>query len=595
MIISKEALVDLQEKYEKVKKLIEEDSKLDPETEPFLSKYAARTILISMNANLENLIRQQTQDSTDRVKLLGMISMIQLLLGIVSIDTEELSIGEKHLNKCKEIIDKSESEPEVAYVTLNLHNQFGILWSKREPKKAQMYLEDAEKFYNSFKESGRAPIDPNELFIHNLETFNSISAWEKFEKLHTLTLYYLAQIHGVLGDSLKSSVYCHVTLKRQLESKDYDPIDWALNSATLSQFFMETNGFKQARHHLAASSYIIEKYEEELNRITEHNENYNAKIENFRHRNADIARCWAKYGLLLMYNSKERLLKHTEDIESECTEITDLSKLILKEDSSVKTEGLKQLFFPLNLDVYEQKVTDQFLLTFDDAKKVFLNIQVWLNKAQEYYTLESLASDYIEIVQDQSQAYDSLVFYEESSDNQAKLYKRSVDLLENVISQVNPTYYMQYCRQIWFRLGQTYSDMVDIKSDKLKETNSRPAPHTLNKINNLIEKSIHNFTSFIDSFRNPKKELPKKVDNDFQKPFLQAYFHIGALNGRYVTLDKGRQLKNCEASLNAYGKVDEYCKENTEAAELIPSELSIVKEMLQLLPVKVMKLQHEVR
>lgn len=322
-----------------------------------------------------------------------------------------------------------------------------------------------------------------------------------------------------------------------------------------------------------------------------------AKVETFNHRSADIARCWAKYGLLLMCNSKERLLKHAEDIESQThTEITDLSKLTLKDDSSVKIDDLKQLHFPtLNLDTYENKITDQFLLTFDDAKKVFLNIQTWLNKAQEYYNLETLASDYIEIIQDQSQSYDSLVFYEENPDNQSKLYKRSVDLLENVISQVNPTYYMQYCRQIWFRLGQTYSDMVDIKSDKLKESNSRPAPQILNKINTLIEKSVHNFTSFIDSFRNPKKELPKKIDEDFQKPFLQAYFHIGALNGRYITLDKNKQLKNCEASLEAYKKIDEYCKENTKAAEAIPSELGIVKEMLQLLPIKVMKLQHEIR
>lgn len=525
-----------------------------------------------------------------------MNSMIQLLLGIVSIDTEELSVGEKHLGKCKEIIEKNESQPEIAYVTLNMHNQLGILWSKREPKKAQTYLEDAEKFYFAFKETGRIPIDPNELFIHNLEGYNSTSAWEKFEKLYTLTLYYLAQIHGVLGDSLKSSVYCHVTLKRQLESNDYDPIDWALNSATLSQFFMEANGFKQARHHLAASSYIIAKYEEELNSVVERNDNYGAKIENFRHRSADIARCWAKYGLLLMYNSKERLLKHTDDIESQSTEITDLSKLTLKEDSSVKTDDLKQLFFTsLNLEWYEDKITDQFLLTFDDAKKVFLNLQVWLNKAQEYYTLETLASDYLEIIQDQSQAYDSLVFYEEDPNNQAKLYKRSIDLLEDVISQVNPTYYMQYCRQIWFRLGQTYSDMVDIKSDKLKETDSRPTPHTLNKINSLIEKSIYNFSSFIDSFQTPKKEMPKKIDDDFEKPFLQAYFHIGALHGRYITLDKGKQLKNCQASLNSYDKIGEYCKENEKAAELIPSELWIVKEMLQLLPIKVMKLQQEIR
>lgn len=71
------------------------------------------------------------------------------------------------------------------------------------------------------------------------------------------------QIYGTLKDELRSSVYCHNTLKRQLESKDYDPIEWALNAATLSQFFMTRNGFKQARHHLAAASYVLEKYFDE--------------------------------------------------------------------------------------------------------------------------------------------------------------------------------------------------------------------------------------------------------------------------------------------------------------------------------------------
>lgn len=74
---------------------------------------------------------------------------------------------------------------------------------------------------------------------------------------------YILQIYGTLEDHLRSAVYCHNTLKRQLESKDYDSIEWALNAATLSQFFMERDGFKQARHHLAAASYILEKYFEE--------------------------------------------------------------------------------------------------------------------------------------------------------------------------------------------------------------------------------------------------------------------------------------------------------------------------------------------
>lgn len=39
------------------------------------------------------------------------------------------------------------------------------------------------------------------------------------EKVHTLTLYYLAQVYGTLGNPLKSAIYCHNTLRRQLETK----------------------------------------------------------------------------------------------------------------------------------------------------------------------------------------------------------------------------------------------------------------------------------------------------------------------------------------------------------------------------------------
>lgn len=73
MTITKEAYVDLQEKYEKVKKLIEEDSKLDPVTEPYLSKYNARQFLIGMKANLENLLRSQIPDSKEYLKLTGIL------------------------------------------------------------------------------------------------------------------------------------------------------------------------------------------------------------------------------------------------------------------------------------------------------------------------------------------------------------------------------------------------------------------------------------------------------------------------------------------------------------------------------------------
>lgn len=71
MTINKEAFVDLQEKYEKVIKLLLEGPKTDPENEPFLSKYSARQILIGMKANIENLMRTHGADTVENIKLTG--------------------------------------------------------------------------------------------------------------------------------------------------------------------------------------------------------------------------------------------------------------------------------------------------------------------------------------------------------------------------------------------------------------------------------------------------------------------------------------------------------------------------------------------
>lgn len=522
-----------------------------------------------------------------------MLGAVYLYLGMVSIDTQEISTGEKHLEKCKETIEKHQEKPEIILITLNMYNQFGILWSQREPEKSKVYLEKAEQIYLKYKDKSETPMDISDLFQANIETYDAETALKNLEKIHTLTLYYLAQIFGAMKEALKSSIYCHITLQRQLQMDDYDPIDWALNAATLSQFFMEKNGFKQARHHLAASSYILEQYERELNAITEINEAFDAKMETFKHRSADVARCWSKYGLLLLSKSKERLLNHTEDIDVNCSISSDLSKLEITPDSTISAEDLQHLNFEgIDVTTHENQITDQFILTLEDARKVFLNAQQWAVKAQEYYTLNSLASDYIEIVLDLTQLYLNLLFFEDNSENQAKLHKRRVNLLENILDKVNSQYYLQYCRQVWFELARTYADILDIKADKLRESDIRPTPQALSKINSLVEKSIFHYNNFINSFKDKVTgKLPEKLSDEVEKPFLQAYFHIAALYGRHVTLDKQVQLQNTEESLEYYRFVSDYCDKHAKAKDLVPMEYGICKEMVTLLPIKIIKLK----
>ena len=72
----------------------------------------------------------------------------------------------------------------------------------------------------------------------------------EFESLHTHTLYYLTQAYKNNGQKNKSAEYGHKTLQRQLSTKIYDPVDWAVNCATLSQYHLTQGDYKSAKHCL---------------------------------------------------------------------------------------------------------------------------------------------------------------------------------------------------------------------------------------------------------------------------------------------------------------------------------------------------------
>lgn len=491
--------------------------------------------------------------------------------------------------KCLRCFEGQECDPSFVLVALTALNQLGLLWSERENlEHSKEYLERAEKLYNDFKATKQMPADMTDLYKvckDNSPTDSLVI----LEKAHTLTLYYLAQVFTQLKDVIRSTVYFHITLKRQLECKDDDPIEWAVNAATLSQVFMENNGFKQARHHLSAASFILDKYESDLKQVEESDEIRAAKIEILRHRKGDVARCWSKYGLLLLNLSKNRLLECVDEEEMPQLSL-DLESLEL---NSVTKAEISQVYFQLELSEYENQITDQFVLTYDDAKKVFLNVLSWLNQAKEYYTLEDHASDHVCVVQDVSAAYKALIFFEEDEERQCKMYKRRIDCLEPVVKELNPTYYILVCRQMWYELAEIYSDMLEIKCDRMRE--AVPTAHALKKINNLAENSILNFNKFLESIKEIKDNVvATNLSEELIRPVLVAYFHIGRLYGKIVTPDKRQQLFNAEKSLEAYQSLVKYCEKKETAAAMMKTELGVCQSMAQLLPFKIEKLKRAV-
>lgn len=312
MTISKEVLSDYKEKYEKAEKLVEEDSKLDPETEPFRSHYAAREILIAIQNNLKNSLADVAEDSEDGRMYAHLLGYIYKDTGRICVWTEEFAAGEQNLRKCVDLLSEQRLRPECVNAYLGALNQIGILWANRQnAAESQRHLLEANQLYDEFKATGERPLTIYDILGARDEIDTGRGA-DVLEKMHTLTLYYLAQVSGTLGDMHGSAVYCHTTLKRQLEFDDYEPIDWALNAATLSQYFFNYNRHTESRHHLAAAQYMLDQHEQRMYTPRMNAEERAAVLETFHYRSADVMRCWAKYGLNLLQESKNRLMEERE-------------------------------------------------------------------------------------------------------------------------------------------------------------------------------------------------------------------------------------------------------------------------------------------
>ncbi|XP_041988397.1 KIF-binding protein [Aricia agestis] len=586
---AKEVINDFKENYGRIRKLLDEDSKNDPENEPYLSKYKAKDLLNNMREALSKVANYD--NGLDSVKLDAMLGIVLLNIGIINMETEELSASEQILKEAEELLAPNAMKPEIVITIINIQNNLGILWSNRdEPEKAKSFLLKAKELYENFKCTLQMPL-PIEQIIHNVGEAVT-GDFMLLEKAHTLTLYYLAQVYGSLKENLKSAIYCHVTLRRQLQYSDYEPIDWALNSATLSQYFAEHNGFFQSRHHLSAASTVLDQYETKLMETEIEDEVFLAKKETFNHRSADVARCWVKYCLLLMTASKTRLMSDEENIEDAST---DMSNMQLEDNENICGGDVKNLVFPdLDVSKYEAKIVDKFLLTYQDAREVFLCCQGWLEKAKAYYKLDSLACDHIELVQDSSQSYSYLAFFEEDDERRAKMHKRRIDMLEDLIKEVNPQYYLEYFRQLWYELGEIYSDILSIKLEKLNKSKEKPTPHLLKKINLLCEKSIENYTNFLDSLKDKNGQMPEKLEHDVIRPVISAYAFIGRNSMKRIALDKVIQQDHIRKSYLSYKSVVDICAKDKDAALMMKEEYTLCQEMVNILEIKMKKLEREI-
>ncbi|XP_070544947.1 KIF-binding protein-like [Ptychodera flava] len=606
-------------KYEKARKLSEEDSKADPETEPYKSKYEAREILVELKTMIQALLNENEHNEDVQYQL----NALECLLASNYIETDETSSGEEHLNKCLSALQSEKLNQKCVSIVLSTLNQYGILWCARSDfDKALHYLQESESLYAQYlHEVGKAPYSIHELFRSEDDRLSEHDRQAKFEQIHTLTLYFLAQVHGKLDHKDKSAMYCHTTLQRQLETNQYDPVDWATNCATLSQYYLTNDNYNQARHCLASASKVFEEaYEKYIEEGTSRESEDTGVDDPLPLRKADIARCWTKYCIALLTLSKDTLLRQYQmdedtegqdqegeqsegDAQGACGE-TQKNSESLEENSEENGEEketdtnesknggdkLELRFESLELTAYENQVTDKLVKTYEMARDVFRNGQKWILESKEHYVLDGFVSDNISIIQDYSILFKLLAFFERDLERRCKMHKRRIDMLQKILTDLNQQHFLMYCRQLQFEMADIYSEMVDLKIS-ITEREDRVTPYAISKINTLIGQSLKMLQMFVDTLRSPDGKMPEKIEEDMLRPTLIANFCMGRLYSKYIEPDVNKKVDYILKSTDKYHFVVDYCDRYPETINIIKAEHELCREMVTLLPVKLQQLR----
>ncbi len=486
--------------------------------------------------------------------------------------TEEASRSKPHLTKALALLNvaplkrKAEVAEILNLIGINLCNAQEFKGSKEKLCQSfALYQQEAKAAADGRSSTdGRSAADgKTESDAKSTSDSQSQPNWQrivvskKFEEVHTLTRFYLAQVEGHLKDGKASADHLGATMHRQLiqttvewlgegKADTLDSREWVNNAIQLAGFYINTARYRQAAHVLMAGNAVVSSRWNQA-------ENYDDEAKEESH--AMIQRAWGALHL-------HRL------------------RMAIPEEEFEDTFASLKLGDPGQYPVVED---------YKSARTAFLAGKRAFDEALKFFVLDGFVTDHIRILQEMSQLWKGLGRLEEDAARKCKMHKRRINMLTPVLHQISQAAYGQEYQQLSDEIASSYTRILEIKEVMYPHRAEKDREAATAKINKIANMAILYYRLFIRGFHKDfGPDAPEKLDDYLVKHYLQGRFSVARLYTKIVAESTLAICKLNQESLKEYKKVielhDRYggCKE-------FEQELDICREMVSLLPAKIAK------
>ena len=386
---------------------------------------------------------------------------------------------------------------------------------------------------------------------------NGVIDFKLIETNYTLTLFYMAQVYTKLKHNDKAVTYWAQTMKRQLETKQYEVKDWAVNCVNLAEYFVENSHFSQAEYWLFAGVSILP-----TESLSEEEQELKATMQ------AQIG----KYYL-------QRLKYGVENYQKD---------LSIGEGGPIYDTVHKQFIDFPSLNLKWPEITD--IKDIDQAKYLFRLGNTQFKKALEIFVLDGHVTNHAKIKKDVSDLYKYIIMLETSKPRIYAMYERRIDWLKPVVDDINPEAYEVVWSEWVIDLINIYHELFDTKYEELK-SNKKLLKNSQFEILNSFGKAAIKYATQLTE----KLEKLNNVEDkdDYIQAIINQRLAIGKIYSKLYDKDSKVIVGYYSSALDNYKELDKIMKDFRTRHDFTPTlqeQFKLCQEMIDLLPIKINKI-----
>ncbi|KAK9844215.1 hypothetical protein WJX81_008232 [Elliptochloris bilobata] len=300
-----------------------------------------------------------------------------------------------------------------------------------------------------------------------------------YGKAHTLTLFYLAQVHGQLGHQQDAVAYCAATLARQVV-QGFPRLELVRNCVRLAGVYTDEGDFAVTQHLLAAADAVARQAAVAEEPIGEE-------------ATARLAQAWG-----YLYTQRLQVSAQRADANGGAPAQLPPGRLLaLPDDLRLPTLGLPD---PTTLPWGAAALATDF----EGARDLFNTAMRHFRAALAGLPLDGEVTAHVDTLLHISSAYSSLAAFEQDPARRNAMQLQRARRLEAVIPQLNLAHYRTQLLALRSEAGAAHRAIMDAGFAERK-----PYP----KVAAAAQDALQHYEGFLDFFRKDGR-LPEQVPTE---------------------------------------------------------------------------------